>query len=466
MGQKVTGLCGVVTAKSASGFYIQSLTPDDDDRTSEGLYIFGGDSVGAVSFQLPAATVDVETDVTSLQLDRGLDFWESLEGMLVTIPAPRAVSRSSRFRDIWIVDESYATTSNAQGGINLVKLGEGQWDSNPEAIHLSYPLDGTRNPTTTVFLGTKFESITGIVSYAYGFPVLYPTTTPTIVSSPSTAYPQSPLRGDGKCQVGVANYNVLNLHPTGTTFGRLAGHIVNIMNSPDVIGLEEIQDNSGATDDGTTSSIWTLGNLTAAITAAGGPRYTAMDIDPIDKNDGGAPGGSLIDPTNSAWSGSRKPLTASFVVKGSTATRKRLHVIVAHLASKFGSGTSMGRNQVAVNGAIEARIAEATVIKDFIAEFTKRDPDAHVVLVGDINDFSGTQPLDILSSVMTELVVPDIAERYSYNYDQNTQQIDHILVLPSLAAGAKVEMVHVNTWGKLSAQASDHDPVLAQINVC
>lgn len=74
--------------------------------------------------------------------------------------------------------EAYATRSNAQGGINLVKLGDGQWDSNPEAIHLSSkishsilsalfegfrlsaaPLDGTRNPTTTVVLGTKLETM-------------------------------------------------------------------------------------------------------------------------------------------------------------------------------------------------------------------------------------------------------------------------------------------------------------------
>ena len=64
------------------------------------------------------------------------------------------------------------------------------------------------------------------------------------------------------------------------------------MNSPDLIGLEEIQDNSGSTNDGTTSSTFTLGNLTSAITAAGGPSYAAMDISPVDGKDGGAPGGS------------------------------------------------------------------------------------------------------------------------------------------------------------------------------
>lgn len=97
----------------------------------------------------------------------------------------------------------------------------------------------------------------------------------------------------------------------------------------------------------------------------------------------------LIDPTNDAWTRSRKPLSASFIVKGSTAERKRLHVIVAHLASKSGSGTSEGRMQVPVNGAIDSRIAQANIVKDFVSEFRSRDPAAHVVLVGDLNDFSG-----------------------------------------------------------------------------
>ena len=96
-----------------------------------------------------------------------------------------------------------------------------------------------------------------------------------------------------------------------------------------------------------------------------------------------------MDPSNDAWNRSRKPLTASFIVKGSTATRQRLHVIVAHLASKSGSGTSEGRKQVPVNGAVEARIAEATVIKTFVDEFMSRDPEAHIILLGDLNDFSG-----------------------------------------------------------------------------
>jgi hypothetical protein len=88
--------------------------------------------------------------------------------------------------------------------------------------------------------------------FSHSFPIIYPLTAPKIISSPSTVVAPSTIIGDGVCKVSMANYNVLNLHPKSTTFTKLANHITNFLNLPDVIGLEEIQDNTGATDDGVT----------------------------------------------------------------------------------------------------------------------------------------------------------------------------------------------------------------------
>ena len=44
---QAVNVSGIVTAKSSVGIYIQSQTPDNDDRTSEGLYIYGSAGVGA-----------------------------------------------------------------------------------------------------------------------------------------------------------------------------------------------------------------------------------------------------------------------------------------------------------------------------------------------------------------------------------------------------------------------------------
>ena len=44
-GQTLTNVTGLVTAKGPSGIWIRSTTPDDDERTSESIYVYGS-SVG------------------------------------------------------------------------------------------------------------------------------------------------------------------------------------------------------------------------------------------------------------------------------------------------------------------------------------------------------------------------------------------------------------------------------------
>ena len=63
--------------------------------------------------------------------------------------------------------------------------------------------------------------------------------------------------------------------------------------SPDIIALQEIQDNNGTTDDGTVDASETYGALIAAIQTAGGPVYEYRDIAPLDGLDGGVPGGNI-----------------------------------------------------------------------------------------------------------------------------------------------------------------------------
>ncbi len=60
-----------------------------------------------------------------------------------------------------------------------------------------------------------------------------------------------------------------------------------------MVTLEEIQDNSGSTNDGTVAADATLNKLTAAISAAGGPAYSWSQIDPVDGREGGQPGGNI-----------------------------------------------------------------------------------------------------------------------------------------------------------------------------
>jgi hypothetical protein len=57
--------------------------------------------------------------------------------------------------------------------------------------------------------------------------------------------------------------------------------------------VQEIEDNNGSTDNGVTDASTTIGDLIAAITAAGGPAYSYTEIDPVNDQDGGTPGGNI-----------------------------------------------------------------------------------------------------------------------------------------------------------------------------
>jgi predicted extracellular nuclease len=75
---------------------------------------------------------------------------------------------------------------------------------------------------------------------------------------------------------------VENLDPSdAATMPRLAQLVVDNMRAPDLIGIEEMQDNSGATDDEITDASASWQAFIGAIIDAGGPQY----------DDDGDPGG-------------------------------------------------------------------------------------------------------------------------------------------------------------------------------
>lgn len=64
--------------------------------------------------------------------------------------------------------------------------------------------------------------------------------------------------------------------------------------------------------------------------------------------------------------------------------------------------------------------------------------------------------------------IPDL-ERYTYVFDQNSEQLDHAFVSSAIVArgGVQMEHVHVNNWSPtLAVRASDHDPSVGKIRVC
>ena len=81
--------------------------------------------------------------------------------------------------------------------------------------------------------------------------------------------------------------------PNSSHIPIVADHIANYLNTPDIMFVQEIQDDSGPTDDGVVSANLTLTTLVNAIQEKSGILYSFVDIVPINNQDGGQPGGNI-----------------------------------------------------------------------------------------------------------------------------------------------------------------------------
>ncbi|MFJ9949714.1 lamin tail domain-containing protein [Kitasatospora sp. NPDC091207] len=551
-GRPVGAVPGVVTAVGPAGFWFQDPAPDTDPATSEAVYVYTatapavavGDSVtvgGTVSeyrpggtggttnltvteltgpsvavlahnAPLPAATVvgtggrvppasvisavtsgDVETAGSFHPATEGLDFWESLEGMRVELDDAAVVGPSSAFGEIPVVPPG-STTRTGRGGV-LLQPG----DANPERVIL----DDVLAPTPTATVGDTLTGATvGVLDYSFGNFKLLVTATPAVSSgglAPETTAAAAPG------ELAAATFNVENLAPSDpqSKFDGLAAGIVGRLRSPDLVALEEIQDNSGATDNGVVAADQTLARLTAAITAAGGPAYTYRQIDPQNDQDGGQPGGNIrqvflyrtdrglsftdrpgagagtansvlnnagtpalayspgrLDPGNSAFAASRKPLAGEFRWQGGP-----VFVIANHFNSKGGDQPLFGRYQQPARPSETQRHAQATVVRTFTDQILAVDPNASVIVLGDLNDFEFSQTTDLLTAGGSLVDLPrtlPLTERYTYVYEGNSQVLDHILISRALAAKPYgYDIVHLNS--EFPAQLSDHDPQVVRV---
>jgi len=430
-----------------------------------------------------------------------IDFFESLEGMLVTVRRPIAVSATQTFSQkqseiVTLPDagaDVAATRRTRAGGILLQSGRDNLGGQNPERIQVQ--LDGTLfpGPVPVVRVGDTLGDVTGVMRYSFGNYEVAATAKfdvrPRLLAPEATALVGTPDA------VTVASYNVLNLSATASDSAQrrmLATQIVQALRSPDIIALQEIQDDSGEADDGTTSAQGTLTALSSAIAAAGGPRYASFDVAPANGRPGGAPGGNIrnailynpgrvrllsrrsLTPSVLAAAGardslafrdSRDPLEGVFEVLG-----RRLTVVNNHLSSRFGSTPAFGAIQPFVQAGEAARAAQVRALHAYAARLLAADPEVRLAVLGDMNTFEFSDELaevlpgsPIALHPLMPLVPPE--ERYSYNYEGNSQVLDHVFVTRALRSRAELDVVHLNIDfpAPPGRTASDHDPLVARL---
>jgi hypothetical protein len=87
-------------------------------------------------------------------------------------------------------------------------------------------------------------------------------------------------------------------------------------------------------------------------------------------------------------------------------------------------------------------------------------------VLGDLNDFEFSNTIQVLKGgLMTDLMdTLPLVERYSYDFEGNSQTLDQIVVSNALVGRPfTYDVVHVNS--EFADQASDHDPQVARFDV-
>lgn len=521
---------GIVTGVDSNGFYLQDFG-DGNARTSDGIFVFTGTApvdiyVGdhlsvqgtVTEFQAGAGgltvTEIVRPDITVQSWGNalpdavligqggltpptqvieddgfrsfdpttdGADFWESLEGMRVTIDHPLVVSNTTAdsFAETDVVASLGvgATGVNSRGGITI-----SAGDFNPEKIQIDghSALFAGFDPHYTV--GDQLSSVSGIVNYAAARYEVLVTDAVTIDKDVTLAREATNLVGDAT-HFSLATYNMENLDISDGKFGTLASDIVNNLRLPDVIAAQEIQDADGAGNGTDLSGQKTAQGLINAIAAISGAHYAYVEIAPTVANTtGGEPNGNIRSGffyntdrvsyvagsaeliTGAAYNNSRNPLVAQFEFNG-----QKIAAIDVHLTSRGGSDPLWGATQPPIDAGDASRTAQAAGVKTWVQSHLADNPALNIAVLGDWNGFSfenaQTQLTDparggMLTDLNT-LLSPE--ERYSYLFEGNAQQLDHILVTSGLATGAQYDAVHINS--QYDVRPTDHDPQVALFQI-
>jgi len=566
LGKTVRSIRGIVTLQRNGGFWMQEPSADENDATSEGIFVASADAIppkigdlvsidgtvgesrdddtntsAQLSFtqiQTPSLNIRVLTSNNKLptpivignggrlppnklvaesgDLERGgrtfdpsknaADFFESLEGMLVQINDAVVVGPTARFggaphnAEVYVIGDKgeRAALRSVRGGVLAVAD-----NFNPQRIvvtNLNFSL-----PSLNV--GDKIIApIVGVMDYRGGKYVVHPIRALATARVTLERERTSPV-GEGR--ISIATFNTENMGATDSPdkFARAAQIIVENLAAPDIVVLEEIQDNTGATNNSVTDASLTYQTLISAIRAAGGSSYDWRDIPPQNGQDGGEPGGNIrvgfifrtdrgvqfvnraggnattaaqvtrdaagkpqltlsparIDPTNAAFRNSRKPLVGEFRVNG-----RALFVVGVHFTSKLGDAPVFSRMQPPATPSESQRNEQARIVSQFVRSITAIDPQANIVVLGDVNEFEFRAPVQTLigDGTLIDMVTTLPAnERYTYVYEGNSEVLDHIFISQNLArTGAPIyDIVHVNS--EYTDRASDHEPSVVKLAV-
>lgn len=518
---------GVVTRVYRDGFILQSKIPDASQETSDAIYVYQKENqvqignelrvTGKVEEYVPGGNASHNLSLTQIRADEikwlsrtsnlprplvlnyllpefpeiikqpgspfnrrlyALDFYESLEHMRVVVLDAFIVGPKTKYGEIAVaVPQAKPLPATSRGGVLLTG-----YESNPPKLLINLDRENEQTYNT----GDRLKDpIHGNLTYSYGN---YKVDSSKRVSATTSNWiPRVPQLPDiPETSTSFATFNVENLYlglPV-EKFKMLAEIIVQSLQSPHVLALQEIHDNSGPENDGSVEADQVLAKLVRFINEAGGPLYSFHQISPDNNADGGWPGANIRnaylyqkdkvrlgnsyrfnDPAfdindETGFSGTRKPLVAFFETR-----HESLIFINCHLRSKGGDSSPYGALMPVVRFSENQRIPQARALRKHVDNLQQKHPEAGIILLGDMNDYEFSPAIKLLTDGNQGLInlmdtVP-LENRYTYIYQGFSQVLDHILVSQNLVFRSNTHVAQVNSDMSEGNRSSDHDPVLA-----
>lgn len=365
-----------------------------------------------------------------------------------------------------------------------------------------------KNNNFTPNPGDIFDGdIEGILSFNYSNYKLFNTKELPKIIDKETKRDVNKFKYDSNL-LNIATYNIENFTISDgmERVEVLASQIKEELQTPDIIGLVEVGDDDGATPNSDlVSSKKTLEAIVNEIKKQTNIDYGYLNIDPIHGKDGGWPElhirnvilyrkdrltpykfnqGNAIKDTKLLGTGKelmlsnnpgrignneeffdevRKPLIGQFKFKD-----KNVFVIINHLKSKRSDDKIYSATQPVVRKSEIVREKQGTYINGFVTEINKKDKDAVILVMGDMNDFEFSKTLQNLKGdiMINAVEILPLEERHTYIYQGNSQVLDNILVNKKYAKNMNVDILNINSeFTKSQGYFSDHDPIFIQIEV-
>ncbi|GGA81491.1 nuclease [Arenimonas soli] len=476
------------------GVFVQSLVPDDDPATSEGLFLprsrdaeprlKAGDHVritgtvvetgddGATLTAVEASTVERlgRAPVTPQRVSAApasAGDWERYEGMLITLEGPLTVTSNedlARYGELRLSFDGrlFAPTELAPPGTAAqaiaaentrlsLRLDDGRSARDPDRLWF---LPGeSLDPARPLRVGSVLRDVTGVLDQRFGSHRLQ-------LTAPLTHIEQAPrppvpvVAGDRR----IAGFNLLNLFngdgrgggfpttrgaATQADFERQQAKLVATVQAldPDLAALMELENDGFGPESSLAGFVDALNDAGPHddwrfVDAGQGPGNDALRVGMIYRASRMAPVGKPAVLAEGPFRDrSRVPLAQAF-----RAGRGPVFVVVAnHFKSKGGCAEAKGGDVDRRDGQAcfnATRVESARLLTAWLAKDPTRTQPAGHLLVGDFNAYNQEDPMRLLRSQgwQDAFAQMKLERPYSYVYQGLSGRLDHALVDAGLAA--------------------------------